>query len=163
MYKEWTLMSKPMTRRTAREILIKIFYQADVNGDVDTSEYVGRLDSKDDLKEYLVTCGGEDAEKTSLKAEDQIGFIKAVCFQWDMHRDEIDDMIRRYSINWKLERMARTDLAIMREAACEIRYIDDVPAAVTINEAVELAKIYGTEKSTSFINAVLGKIASENE
>ena len=56
-------MSKPMTRRTAREILIKIFYQADVNGDVDTSEYVGRLDSKDDLKEYLVTCGGEDAEK----------------------------------------------------------------------------------------------------
>ena len=57
--------------------------------------------------------------------------------------------------------MARTDLAIMREAATELLYIDDVPSAVTINEAVELAKIYGTEKSTKFINAVLGKIAEE--
>ena len=78
-----------------------------------------------------------------------------------MHRSDIDESIEKYSINWKLERMARTDLAILREAATEIKYIDDVPAAVTINEAVELAKLYGTENSPKFINALLGKIASE--
>ena len=154
-------MSKVMTRRTAREILIKIFYQVDVNQDSDSSEYIERIAKAEDLKEYIDTCG-EDNEDTST-AGDQMDFIKAVCFAWDMHRKEIDDLISKYSINWKIDRMARTDLAIMREAASEILYIDDVPSAVTINEAVELAKIYGTEKSTRFINAVLGKIAGPKD
>ena len=57
-------MKKVMTRRTAREILIKIFYQADVNGDSDSGEYVERVGNADDLKEYISTCGGsEDGEK----------------------------------------------------------------------------------------------------
>ncbi len=150
-------MSKVMSRRTAREILIKIFYQVDVNGDSDSSEYIERIAKADDLKEYIGTCG-EGAENPQNPG-DQMDFIKAVCFAWDMHRKEIDEEIAKYSIKWKIERMARTDLAIMREAAAEIRYMDDIPCAVTINEAVELAKIYGTDKSTKFINAVLGKIA----
>ena len=151
-------MKKVMTRRTAREILIKIFYQADVNGDSDSGEYIERVGNADDLKEYISTCGGiEDEEKTV--SGDQMNFIKKVTYVWDMHREEIDKAISDFSINWKLERMARTDLAILREAACEIMYIDDIPCAVTINEAVELAKIYGTEKAPKFINAVLGKIA----
>lgn len=155
-------MKKTMTRRTAREILVKIFYQADVNQDKDSSEYTSRLESVDDLREYLDTCGNDDAQDVSTLG-DQMDFIKAVTFAWDMHRDDVDKEIEKYSINWKLERMARTDLAIMREAATEIMYIDDVPAAVTINEAVELAKLYGTEKSTKFINALLGKIAADSE
>ena len=153
-------MKKTMTRRTAREILVKIFYQADVNGSDDTAEYTARLESADDIKDYLDTCGDEEAQETS-RIGDQLDFIKAVCFSWDMHRSDIDESIEKYSINWKLERMARTDLAILREAATEIKYIDDVPTAVTINEAVELAKLYGTENSPKFINALLGKIAAE--
>lgn len=155
-------MKKAMTRRTAREILIKIFYQADVNGDSDTSEYTARLEHADDFREYLDTCGNEDAQDIASPG-DQLDFIKSVCFSWDMHREEIDSAIEKYSINWKLERMARMDLAILREAAAEIMYIDDIPAAVSINEAVELAKLYGTEKSTKFINALLGKIAADAE
>ncbi|MBQ3281808.1 MAG: transcription antitermination factor NusB [Eubacterium sp.] len=155
-------MKKVMTRRTAREILVKIMYQADVNGDSDCSEYTARLENADDLKEYLDSCGGEDAKDIGAIG-DQMDFIKAVTFAWDMHRAEVDEAIEKYSINWKLERMARTDLAILREAASEIMYVDEVPAAVTINEAVELAKIYGTEKSTKFINALLGKIAADAE
>lgn len=153
-------MKKVMTRRTAREILVKIFYQADVNGDSDCSDYISRLEHADDLKEYLDTCGNDSAQDVS-EPGDQMEFIKAVTFAWDMHRSEVDEAIEKYSINWKLDRMARADLAILREAASEIMYIDEVPAAVTINEAVELAKIYGTEKSTKFINALLGKIAAE--
>lgn len=155
-------MKKVMTRRTAREILVKIFYQADVNGDSDSSEYTSRLANEDDLKEYLATCGSGDVQDVLILG-DQLDFIKAVTFAWDMHREDVDSAIEKYSINWKLDRMARTDLAIMREAATEIMYIDDVPAAVTINEAVELAKIYGTEKSSKFINALLGKIAADAE
>ncbi len=155
-------MKKVMTRRTAREILVKIFFQADVNGDSDCSEYTSRIERADDLREYLDTCGSEDAQDVSVMG-DQMDFIKAVTFAWDMHRKEVDEAIEKYSINWKLDRMARADLAILREAASEIMYIDDVPAAVTINEAVELAKVYGTEKSTKFINALLGKIAADAE
>lgn len=155
-------MVKAMTRRTAREILIKIFYQTDVNGDSDSSEYIKRLEKTDDLKEYIDTCGDGGADN-ARGTGDQMDFIKAVAFQWDMHRKEIDELVEKYSINWKLDRMARMDLAIMREAAAEILYLDDVPCAVTINEAVELAKIYGTEKSSKFINAVLGKIAEHAE
>ena len=155
-------MKKVMTRRTAREILVKIFYQADVNGDSDSGEYVERLTNTDDLKEYISTCGGEDSN-VSAGLGDQLNFIKKVCYAWDMHRDDIDNEIAKYTINWKIERMARTDIAILREAACEIMYIDEVPDAVTINEAVDLAKLYGTEKAPKFINAVLGKIAERGE
>ncbi len=150
-----------MTRRTAREILVKIFYQADVNGDGDTSEYTKRIENADDLREYIDSCDGSASDSTA--AGDQMEFIRAVAFAWDMHRDEIDAAIEKYSINWKLERMARMDLAILREAASEIMYIDEVPDAVAINEAVELAKVYGTEHASKFINALLGKIAGEAE
>ena len=154
-------MKKVMTRRLAREILIKIFYQVDVNGDTDSSEYLERMDKIDDLKEYIDTC--DDDSKVTMNTGDQLDFIKTVCFAWDMHRSEVDEAISKYTINWKIERMARMDIAIMREAATEIMFIDDVPAAVTINEAVELAKLYGTEKSPKFINAVLGKIAGQKD
>lgn len=150
-------MNKVMTRRTAREILIKIFYQTDVNGDSDSAEYVERVGNEADLAEYISTCDMDEDSKIT-GAGDQMNFIRKVSYAWDMHRSEIDEKIAEFSINWKLERMARMDLAILREAAAEILYIDEVPCAVTINEAVELAKIYGTEKAPKFINAVLGKI-----
>ena len=156
-------MSNMMTRRTAREILVKIFYQADVNKDSDSTEYLERVSRADDLREYISTCDGEEISG-KISAGNQMSFIKAVCCAWDLHRDETDEDIRKYSINWKLERMARIDVAILREAITEIRYIDDVPDAVAINEAIELAKIYGTDKSPKFINAVLGKVTeAENE
>lgn len=154
-------MKKIMTRRLAREILLKIFYQVDVNGDTDSSEYLERVAKEEDLREYIDTCDEEN--KTASNAGDQLDFIKSVCFAWDMHRQDIDKAISEFTINWKIERMARTDIAIMREAATEIMYIDEIPSAVTINEAVELAKLYGTEKSPKFINAVLGKIAGRKD
>lgn len=69
----------------------------------------------------------------------------------------IDDLLNRYSDGWQVSRMAKTDLAILRVAACEILY-SDIPKAVSINEAVELAKAYGTDQSSKFVNAVLKNI-----
>lgn len=73
-------------------------------------------------------------------------------------RDKIDSMINEVSTGWTTGRMAKTDIAILRVAVSEILYQEDVPKAVAINEAVEMAKIYGTDDSSKFINAILGKI-----
>ena len=63
--------------------------------------------------------------------------------------------------NWDINRLPKADLAILRTALAEILYVDSIPANVSINEAVELGKIYGDERSYAFINSVLGKINRE--
>ena len=74
---------------------------------------------------------------------------------------EIDELIDRYSVRWKTSRLPKVDLAILRLALAEICYLTDIPVSVTINEAVELAKKYSTEKSSKFINGVLGSAARD--
>ena len=73
----------------------------------------------------------------------------------------VDEKLAKYSTGWKPERMPKTDLAVLRLAACEILYLKEIPSAVSINEAVELAKKYGTDDSSRYVNAILGKIAAE--
>ena len=68
----------------------------------------------------------------------------------------IDDEIRKYLKNWRLERLSKPALAILRLSFSELLYFDDIPASVTVNEAVELAKKYAVDKDASFINGVLG-------
>jgi N utilization substance protein B len=72
--------------------------------------------------------------------------------------DEIDAVINESVKGWKTSRMAKVDLTLLRLAVYEIRYEEDVPQGVAINEAVELAKKYGTDDSASFVNGVLAKI-----
>lgn len=74
---------------------------------------------------------------------------------------EIDFLIESSSTNWKLSRMASVDRNILRMSAYELIYLEDIPSSVTINEAVEIAKKYGTEESPGFINGILDKIAKE--
>ncbi len=72
---------------------------------------------------------------------------------------EIDAAVDENSINWTTSRMSRSDLTIIRLGVYEIRYDDDIPTSVAINEAVELAKKYGQDSSGSFVNGVLAKFA----
>lgn len=72
---------------------------------------------------------------------------------------EIDAILEKYSIGWKVKRMAKVDLTILRLAVYEIRYDENVPVSTAINEAVELAKNYGEGSSPSFINGILAKVA----
>ena len=71
------------------------------------------------------------------------------------HMDEIDGMINQASKNWKTTRMAKAELSILRLAAYEIKYEDDIPVSVSINEAVELAKLYGSDHGPAFVNGIL--------
>lgn len=76
---------------------------------------------------------------------------------------EIDGVIEGSSTNWKLSRMASVDRNLLRLAAYELLFLQDIPHSVTINEAVEIAKKFGTEDSPGFINGVLDKIAKERK
>lgn len=71
------------------------------------------------------------------------------------HRKELDQLIAGYSDNWSLGRMSRVDINILRLAVFELLYCDDIPPKVTMNEAIDLGKIFGSENSGSFINGIL--------
>lgn len=75
-------------------------------------------------------------------------------------KDEIDGLIQNHARGWSLDRMPKVDLAIMRLAIYELKFRQDIPWNVSINEAVELAKKYGGDQSKTFINGVLGNVAA---
>lgn len=74
---------------------------------------------------------------------------------------EIDALLEKYSANWKLSRMATIDKNILRIAVFELLYCNDIPVKVTINEAVEIAKSFGTEESGAFVNGILDNLAKK--
>lgn len=76
-------------------------------------------------------------------------------------REAIDDHIRRVARNWKIERMGRVDRNILRMATYELLFVADIPPKVSLNEAIEIAKAYGTEDSSAFINGILDRISRD--
>ena len=84
-------------------------------------------------------------------------FEKLVCGVLDIQPD-LDAMIERYSMNWKIRRMACVDRNILRIAAYEMLFCNDIPPKVSINEAIEIAKRFGTEDSGAFINGIVDSI-----
>jgi len=77
------------------------------------------------------------------------------------HRDEVDSLLRKFSEHWALERMPAVDRAVLRLAGYELGWEPDMPTAVVISEAVELAKQYSTKDSGRFVNGLLSRIAEE--
>lgn len=93
------------------------------------------------------------------RLEDIQGFTELLVDGVMDHREEIDAQIQSSSKNWKLTRMAAVDRNILRLAVYELLYLTDIPKRVSINEAIELGKKFGSEESGSFINGVLDKIS----
>lgn len=89
---------------------------------------------------------------------DQVTYIREKTEKIIARIPEIDALINAHTVGWQTDRMGRVDLTIMRLACYEMRYDEDIPVSVAINEAVELAKRYGSESSPSFINGVLAKL-----
>ena len=79
------------------------------------------------------------------------------------HKTEIDEAINTYAEGWSVERIAKVDIAILRLAVYEILFAEDIPNRVAVNEAVELAKEFSSDKSPSFINGILGKVVLNSE
>jgi N utilization substance protein B len=127
-------------RRKARECVLQMLYQLDMGG----------ADVKDVVSRYWMT-NDEDEEVRAFADELMDGVAKNL--------SQIDDSISGHSTNWKLSRMASVDKNILRLAVYELMYREDIPVKVTINEAVEIAKKFGTAESGAFVNGVLDNIA----
>ena len=134
-----------MSRRLAREAAMCLLYEREVRGEK----------PEDNTLEEM----GDVLHIEQIRQE-QTPYIDAVLQSVEDHREEIDELIARYSREWEISRLSRVDLSILRLAVAEMRYLD-IPVKVSLNEAVELAKKYSEDKSSSFVNGVLGAILKE--
>ncbi len=130
-----------MKRRRAREYALQFLFQFD---------FTGKIPGQDNFKQFWA----DKDEEPEIKefAENTIrGTLDNLA--------DIDTAIEKAAEHWVLQRMATVDRNILRFAAYELLYCRDIPSAVTINEAIEIAKKYSTTESASFINGILDKIA----
>lgn len=131
------------TRRQVRERVLQALYAQEVSGD--TPEHVLKT---------LVRPPFE-GEKTYSRFAEKL-FVRGL----DV-RDEADQLLDTHVQNWELSRLALTDRLVLRMAVAEMLHFEDIPPKVTINEAVDLARTFGSEKSGAFVNGVLDAILAE--
>ena len=144
-----------MTRTVAREIAIQLSFAAQLAGE-DARETADAFFSR----EYFATLAEEDPLFREYPDDTQLDYIRRLTGLVYDHMYELNHMIEKYARGWRLERISRTAAAIMRCAMCEILYMDDVPNAAAINEAVQLAKGYEEPETVAFINGVSEGAAS---
>lgn len=138
-----------MSRRKARDITFKYIYS--------TLYGEGVLD---DVIESITTA---DANKIQALEGEEKEYFDKVSSGIAEHQQEIDKMILSKLKNWTIERIFKIDLAVLRLAVYEIMYFPDMPSKVAVNEAVELAKKYGNDSSSNFVNGVLREIIKDKE
>ena len=140
-----------MKRTTAREIAIQVGFAAASNK-MNPAEV---LDNFFDHEHYD-TLSSEDELFSEYPNAKQMDYIRRLVTLIAENLSVIDGYIEMYSKGWKIERISRTALAVMRCAICEIIYMDDIPNSAAINEAVELCKGYDEPDTVAFVNGVLG-------
>ena len=133
-----------MTRSELREHVFKMLFQIEFNDSADMPDHV---------KNYFETL--EDAREQDKDYIQRKYEAVASCVE------EIDGLLNDAAKGWKTSRMSKVDLTILRLAFYEMNWDDDVPEGVAINEAVELAKRFGGDSSSSFVNGILGKLAKQ--
>jgi len=128
-----------MGRRASRDIAMKLLYQLEIQ--------------KEDKEEQIeITLAENDLKKSDR--EYVLGVVNGV---FD-NLSYIDKVIDKYSKGWKINRISKVDLSILRLSVYEIGFMNDIPFSVSVNEAVELAKRYSSEDAGAFVNGILGKV-----
>jgi transcription antitermination protein NusB len=130
-----------MTRRELREHTFRMLFHIEFHEESEMEEQFGLY------KDVMASLNDEEADYVHNKVFSILPLLTL-----------IDAAIDGASEDWDLSRMSKVDLTIMRLAYYEIKYDDDIPPRVAINEAVDIAKIYGGQDSSSFVNGVLGKL-----
>lgn len=148
-----------MNRKKSRELAMKLLFQMTINKE-DSNKVIESI--KESLKESEEIEEIEEIEEntkedTNLKDID-MDYLIRVLQGVEKNKDLIDSKIQNYLKKWKIDRISKIDITILRICTYEFLYEDDIPKNVSINEAVELAKTYGEDKSANFINGVLGNM-----
>ena len=131
-----------MTRREITELIFKMVFRVEFHNEDEIPEQL-RL-----FMDTLDSASDKDRDYIERKVQDIL-----------THIEEIDAIIDSSAQNWKTSRMAKVELTLIRLAVYEIRFDEEIPTGVAINEAVELAKAYGEDNSAAFVNGVLARIA----
>ena len=132
-----------MTRRQAREQAFTLIFEKSFHPEITVEEMISMAVEA----RYLQT---DEFEVLLAKTADE-------------QQPEIDSIIENNAIGWKKDRISRVSLSLLRLALCEMLFIEEVPTNVSINEAVELAKLYASQEDAAFINGVLGAAARKLE
>ena len=126
-----------MNRTTAREQAMKLVYEWEMGGDGGEETRMGLLEIRPNEKEA--------------------DFMDALVAGVQEHVSELDALIEQYAANWRIDRIEKVTLAILRLAIYELKY-EDLPGGVAINEALELARTYASPQSVAFVNGILGSV-----
>ncbi|MDZ7774058.1 MAG: transcription antitermination factor NusB [Balneolaceae bacterium] len=124
-------------RREAREAALKALYAEEV--------------SKTDVEQILANI----VKPAFQKGDGALKFAESLFLRVLKNQEEVDEVIRGHIENWKMERLAIIDKVILRMAICEFLFFEEIPTKVTMNEAIELAKRFSTNKSGRFVNGIL--------
>ncbi|MBI6091650.1 transcription antitermination factor NusB [Clostridium perfringens] len=135
-----------MNRVKSREYLLQLAYQMEI-----TSETA--------LETFNSFMENEDISKDDL----DLAYIKSGLLGIEENKEKLDSLIESQLVKWKLNRISKVNLSILRISTYEILFAEDVPGKVSINEAIELCKKYSDNKSVSFINGVLDKVYKNME
>jgi len=159
------------TRRQGREWALQMLFQADLNPGLDTDMAIPKF------WRQQWTCQMEEAEKqdgaveqeTSKPVEDRVAPQKIRLFTENLvrgvlgHLAEIDDKLQSYTQNWPMHRMGSVERNVLRLAFYEMIYCTDVPPAVVLNEAIDLAKYFSSADAGRFVNGVLDRLNKEQK
>jgi N utilization substance protein B len=129
-------------RRRSREFALQVLYQLEI--------------AKQDAIKVVAQF-----QEHFFKGAERDDFLERLVLGVSKHRQEIDRLIEQFSENWRLDRMNIIDRNILRMAAFELLYCKEIPPKVTLNEAIDLGKRYGTDDSGAFINGILDRIQNE--
>jgi N utilization substance protein B len=141
-----------MKRRSARIVAVQSLYQIAMN----------HVSPEEALQTVMEEALNENESETDLTDADSIfSFVKNLLLEITPLQPRLDQIIGDYLQGWQVDRLSRVDREILRLAVFEMLYRADVPPKVAVNEAIELAKHFGTEESGKFVNGVLGKMMGQ--
>jgi len=126
-------------RRRVREKVLQALYAFELSGD---------------STDHVIECTIADLRKNA----ESFGFAKLFFLKVIESKDELDRLIKKQVAHWEFNRLAVIDKIVLRMGICELLYFDDIPPKVSINEAIEIAREYSTEKSDKFVNGVLDAV-----
>jgi N utilization substance protein B len=142
-------------RRAARRLALDVLYEAEMRDRLPAEALAARLD------EEWSAIPGEGAERVEDPTPEALDYAGSLVRGVQEHQADIDALIAAYADRWALRRMPVIDRNLLRIGVLELLWGDDIPVAVAINEAVELAKSLSTEESGRFVNGLLGRIAQD--
>ncbi|MFB0841978.1 transcription antitermination factor NusB [Paenibacillus oleatilyticus] len=143
-----------MRRRLARELAVQSLYQIEMN----------EATAADAIAHVIEEARTEDEAQLTRERDQIVPHEVLELVEGTMqHKRQIDGLLSDYLKGWQMDRLSKVDREIMRLATYEMVFREDVPAKVVVNEAIEMAKNFGTEESGKFVNGVLGKMIKDLE